>query len=120
MPAPMTAPTPRAVSWPAPRVRFRLCSPASPASASNMLIGFFTKSQLLGSLAPVASSSFGLVAMREAPRRARVAPSQIVYFTPRAWLPLRGVTKADTQELQSARLLDPGPPSGFGTEATRT
>src|ERR1700737_2245997 len=117
----MMAPTPRAVSWPAPRLRFRLCSPASPASESSMLIGFFTKRELLGATsAPVVSSSFGLdVAMREAPRRARLAPSQI-YFTPRVWLPPSGVTKADTLERQPARLLGPGPPSGFDTAATQT
>src|ERR1700730_8532031 len=119
MPAPMIAPTPSAVSCPAPNVRFRLCSPVSPASESSMLIGFLTKSQLLGSLAPVVSSSFDLVAMREAPRRARLAPSQI-YFTPRVWLPPSGVTKADTLERQPARLLGPGPPSGFDTAATQT
>ncbi len=40
MPAPMTAPTPKAVSWKGPRVRFRLRSPVSPASARSMFIGF--------------------------------------------------------------------------------
>src|ERR1700704_4544616 len=40
MPAPMTAPTPSAVNWTGPSVRFRLCPPSSCASASNMLIGF--------------------------------------------------------------------------------
>src|SRR5260370_13190723 len=115
----MTAPTPRAVSWPAPNVRFRLCSPVSPASESSMLIGFLTKSQLLGSLAPVVSSSFDLVAMREAPRRARLAPSQI-YVTPRVSLPPSGATKAGTREHPPARLPGPGRPSAFDTAATQT
>src|SRR5260370_12691151 len=46
MPAPMTAPTPSAVNWTGPSVRFRLCSPASFASASNMLIGFLANKGL--------------------------------------------------------------------------
>src|SRR5882762_10166295 len=75
---PMMAPTPSAVSWPAPSVRLRLCWPASPASASSMFIGFFTKSQLRGSLAPVASSSFDLVAIRKAPRRTHLASYKLI------------------------------------------
>ena len=43
MPAPMTAPTPSAVSWKGPRVRFRLRSPVSPASANSMFIGFLAQ-----------------------------------------------------------------------------
>src|SRR6267378_2944697 len=74
----MMAPTPSAVSWPAPSVRLRLCWPASPASASSMFIGFFTKSQLRGSLAPVASSSFDLVAIRKAPRRTHLASYKLI------------------------------------------
>src|SRR5438128_8085002 len=35
IPAPITAPTPSAVSWKAPKVRFRLCSPDSLASANS-------------------------------------------------------------------------------------
>src|SRR5260370_14959795 len=40
MPAPMIAPTPSAVSWKGPSVRFRLCALSSWASESSMLIGF--------------------------------------------------------------------------------
>src|SRR3984885_5746295 len=43
MPAPIMAPTPSAVSWKTPRVRFRLCAPVSPASASNILSGLRIK-----------------------------------------------------------------------------
>src|SRR5258708_7558072 len=46
MPAPMIAPTPSAVSWKGPSVRFRLCPPSSCASASNMLIGFLANKGL--------------------------------------------------------------------------
>src|SRR3977135_1539223 len=46
MPAPMTAPTPSAVNWTGPSVRFRLCSPSSFASSSNMLIGFLANKGL--------------------------------------------------------------------------
>src|SRR6266446_6890477 len=46
MPAPMMAPTPSAVSWKGPSVRFRLCPPTSLASSSNMLIGFLANKGL--------------------------------------------------------------------------
>src|SRR5712664_2364153 len=46
MPAPMMAPTPSAVSWKGPSVRFRLCPPSSLASSSNMLIGFLANKGL--------------------------------------------------------------------------
>src|SRR5437879_11514726 len=46
MPAPMIAPTPSAVSWKGPSVRFRLCPPSSCASASSMLIGFLANKGL--------------------------------------------------------------------------
>src|SRR6266436_8059701 len=46
MPAPIIAPTPSAVSWKGPSVRFRLCPPSSCASASNMLIGFLANKGL--------------------------------------------------------------------------
>src|SRR5882724_1262181 len=46
MPAPITAPTPSAVNWNGPSVLFRLCSPASLASSSNKLIGFFANKGL--------------------------------------------------------------------------
>src|SRR5439155_19540482 len=46
MPAPMIAPTPSAVSWNGPSVRFRLCPPSSCASASSMLIGFLANKGL--------------------------------------------------------------------------
>src|SRR5258708_30804644 len=39
MPAPMIAPTPRAVSWKTPKVRLRLCSPVSRASSINRFSG---------------------------------------------------------------------------------
>src|SRR5882724_555666 len=46
MPAPMIAPTPSAVSWKGPSVRFRLCPPSSLASESNKLIGFLANKGL--------------------------------------------------------------------------
>ncbi len=42
----MIAPTPNAVNWNGPSVRFRLCPPASCDSASNMLIGFLANKGL--------------------------------------------------------------------------
>src|SRR2546421_2118575 len=42
----MIAPTPSAVSWTAPRLRFKLCSPVSLHSPSSMLIGFLTNKGL--------------------------------------------------------------------------
>ena len=113
------APTPSAVSWPAPSVRLRLCWPASPASASSMFIGFFTKSQLRGSLAPVASSSFDLVAIRKAPRRTHPASLQI-HITSPVWPPPTAATKSDIPGLQSARSLARDPPSASGIAATQT
>src|SRR5229473_420831 len=68
MPAPMMAPTPSAVSCTAPKVRLRLCSPASFDSVSSMLIGFFANNGLpmqllLGSYsenaAPETTTQFG-------------------------------------------------------------
>src|SRR5580698_6768417 len=40
IPAPMTAPTPRAVNWKTPSVRFRLCEPVSWASSKRSFSGF--------------------------------------------------------------------------------
>src|SRR5256885_12082771 len=45
MPAPIMAPTPSAVSWTAPRLRFKLCSRVSWASPSSMLMGFLTNKE---------------------------------------------------------------------------
>src|SRR5450432_1068104 len=58
----MIAPTPSAVSWNGPSVRFRLCAPASFDSSSNMLIGFRANKGLpmhllLGRLSPLSQAN---------------------------------------------------------------
>src|SRR5216683_730171 len=96
MPAPMIAPTPSAVSCTAPKVRLRLCSPASFDSVSSMLIGFFANNGLpmqllLGSYsenaAPETTTQFGPRHCRGAACRA--PKGKFNYFACSAWPVLR-------------------------------
>src|SRR5712692_1156392 len=126
MPAPIIAPTPSAVSWKGPSVRFRLCPPTSSASESNMLIGFLANKglpmQLLlwGSAPlpdPTTNLALSIVGAQPAAPLQKNPINSSSKFLPAA---ATTTTRADTPEPQSRLSPDPFPRSASDRAAAQT
>src|ERR1700722_6113335 len=77
IPAPITAPTPRAVSESGPSVRLRVCSPVSAASRSRTSMGFFLNSGLLISNLLSLHPASRPILIQPQPRTFHLFPQQI-------------------------------------------